>query len=360
MSYMHADRPTQCDRDRKPRIGLVLGGGGVIGNAYITGVLEGIRRATGWDAIDAELSVGTSAGSVNGGLLAAGVSADILFAHLTGDLERALPGAGPQPRESTRRLAQHRDRDLTARLYPRTDQTPRPALASPRSVLRALTNPRRTPFEVWLTGLLPEGSRSTKTIGEIIENVWSEGWPRQQFWAVATDLESGRRVPFGRAGSPATDLSRAVRASCAIPTFFAPVRVHGRRYVDGGIWSVSNLDLVEREDLDLVVCVNPLSPRHARPAESPGRGPDWVHRLERAAWNRFARRLGEERRRVEAAGTRVLLIQPSAADLEVIPMNWMEPRPRRQVAHRALETTAEALARPDAQDAVTRLRAAAR
>jgi len=349
----------QTESRRALRIGLVLGGGGVIGNAYITGVLEGLRRATGWDAIDAELTVGTSAGSVNGGLLAAGVSADILYAHLMGELERALPGDGSPPRESTRRLAQQRDRDWTARLYPSTNQAPRPALASPRSVLRALANPRRTPFEVWLTGLLPEGSRSTKTIGEIIENVWSEGWPRRRFWAVATDLESGRRVPFGRPGAPATDLSRAVRASCAIPSFFAPVRVQGRRFVDGGIWSVSNLDLVQREYLDLVVCVNPLSPLHARPLDTPGRGPDWVHRIERAVWNRFARRLDEERRRVEATGTPVLLIQPSAADLEVIPMNWMEPRPRRQVASRALETTAEALTRPDALDAVARLRAAA-
>ena len=72
-----------------------------------------------------------------------------------------------------------------------------------------------------LTGLLPEGNRSTRTIGEVVENVWSRGWPRRRFWAVATDLDSGHRVPFGRSGSPATDLSRAVRASCAIPSFFA-------------------------------------------------------------------------------------------------------------------------------------------
>lgn len=339
-----------------PRIGLVLGGGGVIGNAYITGVLEGLRRATGWDPSGAELVVGTSAGSVNGGLLAAGVPTDVLFSHICGELSRALPGPGAEPAEAARLLARHRDQDWTARLYPRIDQAARPALASPRSVLRAIANPRRTPFEVLLTGLLPEGNRSTRTIGEVVESVWSHGWPRSRFWAVATDLESGRRVPFGRSGSPATDLHRAVRASCAIPSFFAPVRVHGRRFVDGGIWSVSNLDLVEREDLDLVVCVNPLSPSHARPRNGAGGGPDWLRRLERRAWSRFARRLDAERDRVEKHGTRVLLIQPGAADLEVIPLNWMEPRPRRQVAQRALETTEEALARPDAKEAAAMLR----
>ncbi len=329
----------------RPRIGLVLGGGGVIGNAYITGVLEGIRRATGWDAVDSELTVGTSAGSVNGGLLAAGVHSEFLFAHLCGELERALPGPGPQPAESTARLARSRDRDWMEKLYPPIDQMPRPLLASPRSVLRGLSRPRETPFEVWLTGLLPEGNRSTRTIGEIIESVWAKGFPKRRFWAVATDLESGRRVPFGRLDAPRTDLSRAVRASCAIPSFFAPVRVKGRRFVDGGIWSVSNLDLVEGEGLDLVVCVNPLSSVDARPA--PGLGAHILHRLERAAWGRFARRLVEERRRVEARGTPVLILQPTAADLETIPMNWMDPRPRRQVARRALETTIETLKRPE-------------
>jgi NTE family protein len=340
------------------RIGLVLGGGGVIGNAYITGVLEGLRQATGWDPIAAELTVGTSAGSVNGGLLAAGIPAEFLFAHITGELERALPEPGFAPSESVRRLAQQRDLDWMSRLYPMTEQPARPALASPRSVLRSLTHASRTPLEVLLTGLLPEGRRSTRTIGEVIEMVWSRGWPRSRFWAVASDLESGRRVPFGRSGSPATDLSRAVRASCAIPSFFAPVRVHGRRFVDGGIWSVSNLDLVEHEGLDLVVCVNPLSPSQPRPRRGTDRGSEWLHRLEQRAWGRFARRLAEERTRVEARGTRVLLIQPSAADLEVIPTNWMEAGPRMEVARRALETTVDALARDDARETVALLRGA--
>ena len=296
---------------------------------------------------------------MNGGLLAAGVHSEVLFAHLCGELERALPGAGPQPTLAAQRLARSRDRDWTRKLYPRIEQMPRPVLASPRSVLRGLARPRETPFEVWLTGLLPEGNRSTRTIGEIIESVWAKGWPDRRFWAVATDLESGRRVPFGRNGAPGTDLARAVRASCAIPSFFAPVRVNGRRFVDGGIWSVSNLDLVEGEALDLVVCVNPLSPVAARPPDSPGIGPNWVHRLERAAWGRFARRLIQERRRVEARGTPVLIIQPTAADLETIPLNWMDPRPRRQVARRALETTIDALKRPESAKLAGLLEAAA-
>ena len=62
---------------------------------------------------------------------------------------------------------------------------------------------------------------------------------------------------------------------------------------------------------------------------------------------------------MEAAGTPVLLIEPSTADLEVIPMNWMESGSRRAVAQRALETTVDALGRPEALESLARLRDAA-
>ncbi len=317
------------------RIGLVLGGGGVIGNAYLSGVLEGLRRATGWDAHDAELIVGTSAGSVNGALLAAGVGAEIQFAHVCGD-----PVPAEHEDHPAALLARKPDRDWTTRLYPSTGQTPRPVLASPGSVMQAAQRPGQVPLAVLLSGLLGEGSRSTRTIGEIVETVWADGWPDRHFWAVATDLGSGVRVPFGQRGAPRTDLARAVRASCAIPGFFAPVRVHGRRYADGGLWSVSNLDLVAGLDLDLVVCVNPLSPSSGRPRpEAPSRVTRWVDRIERNAWRGFGERLEREKRGVEAHGTRVLLLQPTRDDLEVIPRNWMDPEPRGDVARRAADTT---------------------
>src|SRR4029453_10355370 len=99
---------------RAPRIGLVLGAGGVIGHAYHAGVLDGLCDATGWDPRDAEVIVGTSAGSVVGALLRAGFSARDLAARSTGDpvspegaelAARAGMGNGPArfPTGSTRR-----------------------------------------------------------------------------------------------------------------------------------------------------------------------------------------------------------------------------------------------------------------
>ena len=90
--------------------------------------------------------------------------------------------------------------------------------------------------------------------------------------------------------------------------------------------SVSNLDLVAGLALDLVICINPMSSLEGRSYEGPvDRFTGLVRRLEERAWHRFGRRLGWERSRVERKGTPVALLQPTTADLEVIPLNLMEP-----------------------------------
>jgi NTE family protein len=325
---------------RVPRIGLVLGGGGVIGNAYLSGVLEGIRRVSGWDPGQAQITVGTSAGSVSGALTALGVPTEGMYQYVLGE---PLTDAA-DAEHLARAFGSRSDMEWTERLYPRTGVLPRPFLSSPRAVLRGLLRPQRTPLELFVSGLIGEGFVSTRTIGQIIERVQERGWPAREFWAVAVDLETGRRVALGREDAPVTDVSRAVRASCAIPGFFAPVRIQGRRFVDGGVWSVSNLDLLAGRGLDLVICVNPMSSLEGRSYEGPvDRFTGAVRRLERRAWQRFGRRLGWERSRVERRGTRVALLQPTAADLEVIPFNLMDPAARAPVARRALETTIAAL-----------------
>lgn len=329
---------------RIPRIGLVLGGGGVIGNAYLSGVLEGIRRVSGWDPGQAQITVGTSAGSVSGALSALGVSTEGMYRYVVGepltDAETTTATGTAAPNDLVDAFEGRSDMEWTENLYPRTGVLPRPFLSSPRAVLRGLLRPQRIPLELFVSGLIGEGFVSTRTIGQIIERVQASGWPSREFWAVAVDLETGRRVALGQQDAPVTDVSRAVRASCAIPGFFAPVRIHGRRYVDGGVWSVSNLDLVAGRGLDLVICINPMSSLEGRSYEGPvDRFTGAVHRLEQRAWHRFGRRLGWERSRVERKGTPVLLLQPTTADLEVIPINLMEPAARAPVARRALETT---------------------
>ena len=83
---------------RVPRIGLVLGGGGVIGNAYLSGVLEGIRRVSGWDPGQAQITVGTSAGSVSGALTALGVPTEAMYRYVQGEPLTDGPAGGADDR----------------------------------------------------------------------------------------------------------------------------------------------------------------------------------------------------------------------------------------------------------------------
>ena len=76
---------------------------------------------------------------------------------------------------------------------------------------------------------------------------------------MAVDYESGRRVAFGRPGSPAVSLPDAVVASCSIPGWYEPKVINGRRYIDGGVRSSTSLDLLARVDLDEVYVLAPMA-----------------------------------------------------------------------------------------------------
>jgi len=154
---------------------------------------------------------------------------------------------------------------------------------------------------------------------------------------MAVDYTTGRRVAFGRAGSPPARLPDAVAASCAIPGFYRCVEIDGRPYVDGGVRSTSNLDVLRRERLDLVVALNPTSSLHV---DAPRTIADCVaFELRQAS----GRRLGSEAKRLRAAGIDVVLIQPTVHDLDAIGSNLMSSRRRHQVIETAVRTVTEHL-----------------
>ena len=72
------------------------------------------------------------------------------------------------------------------------------------------------------------------------------------------DYESSSGVPFRASGKPPADLADAVMASCAIPGWYQPVRIGGRRYIDGGAWSTTSVDLMAGLDLAEVYVVAPM------------------------------------------------------------------------------------------------------
>jgi NTE family protein len=315
-------------------VGLVLGAGGIQGGAWLTGGLDALAEETGWDPAEADYVVGTSAGSMMGALCASGVPPWFMVAHSRGEVFEGVVDADGRP-------AAEADRAGGAR-FALERAVPPIGPGSWRLALRTLANPRRyTPATVF-TGWLPRGVFSTESLKDTIRRVVPSNWsPHPNLWIVACDYETGRRVPFGRAGAPEADLADAVAASCAIPGIYHPQAIGGRRYVDGGIYSTSNLDLLRDEQLDLAICLNPTSTLHPiRAAFNPR---EWFNLAMR---NASGRRLGSEAKRLRARGTEVVLIQPTGEDLEAMGPNLMSPRRRNQVIEVARRTVAAQLREP--------------
>ena len=212
------------------RVGLVLGAGGVMGGAWLTGGLEAIARETGWDAASAEYIVGTSAGSMMGALLASGVPPWFMVAHSKGESFTGLTGADGRPASSADRAA-----GATFKLH---RGLPPIGPGSWKLIAHSLSAPNRHRSTALLGGWLPRGIISTEPLKDTIRRVTPSGWAEHpNLWIVACDYATGRRVAFGRDDAPVAELADAVAASCAIPGFYHPVTIAGRRYVDGGLWS---------------------------------------------------------------------------------------------------------------------------
>ena len=312
------------------RVGLVLGAGGVIGGSWLMGALEALEAETGWRAGDAEQIVGTSAGAVIGALAAAGIPSEYMSAYASG---RTLDDVADAERRaaSTAQRAGARDYHLQWAL-------PSIGPGSWRLAAATLLQPHRHSAAAVLAGWLPRGFISTAPIRAVVEAYVPDPWPRRtSFWAVAADYATGRRVAFGSADAPPATVGEAVAASCAIPGFYHPVTVAGRRYVDGGICSVSNLDLLRDAGLDLAICLNPMSSLAQATGGSPA---DRMAAIMRAA---AGRRLGQEARTLREAGTRVLILQPSEQDVALMGFNLMSGARRLEVMEQARRSVANEL-----------------
>ena len=80
---------------------------------------------------------------------------------------------------------------------------------------------------------------------------------------VATDLDSGDSTPFGQPGFDHVPISKAVQASAALPGVFPPVEIDGHFYVDGALKKTLHASVLLDEDVDLLICLNPLVPFNA-------------------------------------------------------------------------------------------------
>lgn len=284
------------------RVAVVLGAGGYTGQAFHLGVLCALQEGAGFDARRADTLVGTSAGSLVAAGLAGGVSAADLAAEMLGE---ELSAEGTRLRTAAR---------AQVRALEAVPDEPAGWLRplDPFVLIRAARSPLRVRATAVVSSLLPAGRTDTGPLARSVRYLHGEDWPDRDLRICAVRTRDARRVVFGTSRAPRTDVGTAVAASCAIPAYFAPVRVDGQVFVDGGVHSPTNADVVVRDAPDLVVVLSPMSV-----SRGVGLRPDLGIRLA------MRRMLGTEVRRLRSAGAQVVTIQPTREDLGVMGYNPM-------------------------------------
>lgn len=205
---------------------LVLGGGGVAGIAWETGVLLGLARA-GVDLTDADLLVGTSAGSVVATQVATGLALDELHAAQLAS-------------HTQERTVEFDVEAMIARFVELLADRPHP------EELR-----RRIGEWALQADTVTEAERL-----EIIDaRLPVKEWPQRGLRITSVDAGTGAFVVFDRTSG--VSLVDAVAASCAVPGVWPPVTIGGRRYIDGGVRSTINADLAEGHES--VVILTPFT-----------------------------------------------------------------------------------------------------
>ena len=268
---------------------LVLGGGGVTGIAWETGLIAGLAEL-GIDLAAADVIIGTSAGSVVGADITCGQEPDALY-------QAQLAPPDPEP-------AARIGWGVIGRLLWVMNTSRDPVRARARIGRWALA-----------ARIMPEAGRR-----KVFQARLPAGeWPAKMLKVTAVDARTGELVVFDSAGE--AGLVDAVGASCAVPGIWPPVTIGNRRFVDGGVRSVANADLAAR--YERVVIVAPVAQGTGPLMPSPGR--------QAAA--------------LAAAGARVALVRPDRAAMRAIGRNVLDVSRRAAAATAGrAQATAEAAA----------------
>lgn len=314
------------------KVGLVLGGGGITGFTYMTAVLRALETTADWDPRDADVIVGTSAGSVVAAHLRGGRST-------TESLDQILElPTEPDSMIRLRRIGGREGAQRGLSFLPAS-----PALVVQEAMRGIGLRPARL-----VSGLLPSGHVGTRDIARGLRVMHGAAWPDSDLWIAAVRLSDGELVMFGRDRSDLT-VGTAVQASSAIPGFFHPVEIGGRRYVDGGVHSPVNAESLVDRDLDLIIVIAPMSVDN--------RSRSWLlpNGALRMVWKRQSDR---EVRALRSAGHNVLYIEPTHDEARAMGPTLMDPGRVAEVISRTTEETCRALGRTELSGQLNVLRAA--
>lgn len=215
----------------KPKVALVLSGGGSRGISQI-GVLEALQAAH----VPIDLIVGTSMGSIVGGLYASGYSGKQLDSIAISQNWNRLLALSDAVNRSDLFLQQKQDEEQSFLVI------------------------RLNGFEPILPSALANGQRLTTLLTRLVLNapyrvVNSFSDLKIPFRSVATDMVTGKRVIISSG-----DLAQAMRASSTVPVVFTPIRSDSLRLVDGGLVSNIPVDVAKSMGADIIIAVNTTSP----------------------------------------------------------------------------------------------------
>ncbi|MDO8458452.1 MAG: patatin-like phospholipase family protein [Burkholderiaceae bacterium] len=241
---------------RPPKIALALSGGGPLGAIYEVGALCALQESlNGIDFTQLHHYVGVSAGGFIAAALANGISPRALCASFIEN--------DNEPSETF---------DPSWLLAPAYGEFARRATLLPGLLVSALWHltAGRKSFVHALERLgpaLPTGVFSNEKINVELARLFSQAGRTNDFrqlktklTLVATDLDSGEAIPFGRPGWEHVPISKAVQASSALPGLFPPVEIDGSYYVDGALTKTMHASVALDEGIDLMLCLNPLVP----------------------------------------------------------------------------------------------------
>lgn len=216
------------------RRALVLGGGGLAGIAWETGVLLGISDEVpeaGERLLGSDVLLGTSAGSAVAAQIGSGLSLDELFARqvAAGETHEIHPGVSVK---------------AISELFVDAMLTPGATKSQKLKQIGAVA------LDVSRRGeMVPESVRRSV----IAHRLPSHDWPQRMLRVTGIDIATGELVVFDN--DSGVDLVDAVAASCAVPAAWPPVTIGGRRFMDGGVGSAVNMAAVP--DCDVAVALVP-------------------------------------------------------------------------------------------------------
>ena len=350
-------QPASIDRRRRPRrdkTALVLGGGGFTGGVYEIGALRALDLlAVNSTVNNFDVYVGTSAGAFIAALCANGVTPEEMMRVVT--------------REGTPTF---KDIDIGDLLTPNLLEFARKGVLLP---LRAVSLARQVLSQrgggslmdviMGLADGLPSGMYTGAGIESYLHNVLSEPGRSDSFselecelYLTATDLDTCERVVLGIDGADDVPISTAVRASGALPMVYAPVRVHDRDLIDGGMVSTTNLDLAVQAGAKLVVVINPIVPFvndfSSTVTTLRGRRPQRVADMGFAQIGYQVFKLVAHQRLHELAkgweerypGVDIVLIEPEANDELMFQTSMMSFASRVEIARHGFESVTKQLA----------------